>query len=115
MSETYIDVASIRLKALALSPEEAAEMLDQAISELYSAILSLKSLRNKHVARINSLPEDVIAMLLMEAVALEPFSPPAPGRWKELTQLIAVCRSWRAVALDCPALWATIPSSPPPG
>lgn len=68
----------------------------------------LKSLRNERVARITTLPEDVITMILIQAVALDPSLDSAPTSWKELTQISAVCQSWRVTALNCPALWALL-------
>ncbi|RXW19844.1 hypothetical protein EST38_g6006 [Candolleomyces aberdarensis] len=79
--------------------------VDQRIADLESEIRTLKTHRNTVVAATSPLPPEILSdifIILRRVMSDECSYKPS---W---TRVNHVCRHWRAVALDCPALWSDL-------
>ena len=64
---------------------------------------------------INKLPPELLALvfsMVPSPLSLPGYSGPSAAKQTyELLPVTHVCRSWRALALDMPSLWSTIPET----
>jgi hypothetical protein len=85
------------------------KQVDQRIDQLEDEIRALKTHRNM-VSDTSALPPEVLSSIF---IILRELTGTGTGRnyyvsaapWAQVTH---VCRHWRAVALDCPALWSDL-------
>ncbi|RXW16438.1 hypothetical protein EST38_g9424 [Candolleomyces aberdarensis] len=86
-----------------LNAQAVREQVDRRIAELESEIRALKTHRNT-VAATSQLPPEILSNIfnVLGRVMGDGYSKPS---WTRVNQ---VCRHWRAVALDCPALWSDL-------
>ncbi|RXW19998.1 hypothetical protein EST38_g5865 [Candolleomyces aberdarensis] len=91
-----------------ISAQATREQVDQRIAQLESEIRALKTHRNM-VADTSLFPPEILSnifIILRRLIGTGHgyyYTPPAS--WAHVTH---VCRHWRAVALDCPALWSEL-------
>lgn len=90
--------------------EEAQSALDERISSLEAAVISLKSRRNE-LSLVHRLPPEALSKVFMCLVEMSPYVPMRKQLRKARPAWIPVShvsRHWRSIALDCAPLWATI-------
>ncbi|KAF6766253.1 hypothetical protein DFP72DRAFT_12127 [Ephemerocybe angulata] len=91
-------------------PATRREKADQQVSELQKDIRTLKSYHNSTTASCR-IPREILANILLAHQSL--IIQGSRGSWRHegiflWIKTAHVCRHWRAVALDCPALWANL-------
>ncbi|KAG1739536.1 hypothetical protein EDB19DRAFT_2039289 [Suillus lakei] len=99
---------------LDVTPRSATALVEQCLAQIdkdTAALLeSLRVLRSRRnaLARISCLPPEILATVFKYVTDEESFMGPYNSSAPHCLVVTHVCRHWRQVALDCPALWASI-------
>ncbi|KAJ2921808.1 hypothetical protein H1R20_g15288, partial [Candolleomyces eurysporus] len=91
-------------RTMKLNAQTIREEVDQRIAELESEIRALKTHRNL-VADTSLLPPEILSNIFIALRRIVANGYSYRSSWVRVTH---VCRHWRAVALDCPALWSDL-------
>lgn len=92
------------------------DAIEHEITQLSTRLTELKTELNSH-SPVAILPPEIFSEIFMQAAGIRPGDAATDGSIpsvRDVTRASHVCRQWRAIALECPALWSCIDLNRPP-